>query len=79
MTTHTETARLPTDYMPGPVPGPRAQELVARDHTVIAPLGRVYPLVIDHAQGCEVWDVDGNRFLDMNAGIAVLAAGHCHP
>ena len=24
-------------------------------------------------------DVDGNRFLDCNAGIAVVAAGHCHP
>jgi 4-aminobutyrate aminotransferase len=42
-------------------------------------MGRVYPLVIDRAEGCEVWDVDGNRFLDVNAGIAVLAAGHCHP
>src|SRR5207245_7523869 len=26
-----------------------------------------------------VEDVDGNRFLDCNAGIAVVAAGHCHP
>jgi 4-aminobutyrate aminotransferase len=42
-------------------------------------MGRVYPLVIDHAAGCEVWDVDGHRYLDMNAGIAVLAAGHSHP
>jgi 4-aminobutyrate aminotransferase len=79
MTTQTDTARLPSDYMPEAVPGPRAQAIVTRDNEVIAPLGRVYPLVIDHAQGCEVWDVDGNRFLDMNAGIAVLAAGHCHP
>ncbi|ACL24370.1 acetyl ornithine aminotransferase family protein [Chloroflexus aggregans] len=79
MTIHTEKARMPADYMPESVPGPLAQALIARDNEVIAPLGRVYPLVIDHAQGCEVWDVDGNRFLDMNAGIAVLAAGHCHP
>jgi 4-aminobutyrate aminotransferase len=42
-------------------------------------MGRVYPLVIDHASGCEVWDVDGHRYLDVNAGIAVLAAGHSHP
>ncbi len=79
MTASTDTTRSPSSYMPDPVPGPQAQAIVARDHEVIAPLGRVYPLVIDHALGCEVWDADGNRFLDMNAGIAVLAAGHCHP
>ena len=67
------------DYMPGDVPGPRARALVERDSQVIVPLGRVYPLVIDHAQGCEVWDVDGHRYLDLQAGIAVLAAGHSHP
>lgn len=67
------------EYMPAEVPGPKARALVERDGQVMAPLGRVYPLVIDHALGCEVWDVDGNRFLDMNAGIAVLAAGHSHP
>lgn len=67
------------DYMPGDVPGPRARALVERDSQVIVPMGRVYPLVIDHAQGCEVWDVDGHRYLDLQAGIAVLAAGHSHP
>ncbi len=62
------------------LPGPNAKAIVERDQRVLAPCaGRVYPLVIDHAQGCEVWDVDGNRFLDMAAGIAVLAAGHSHP
>ncbi len=64
---------------PDTLPGPHASALIARDHQVMAPLGRVYPLVIDHAEGCTVWDVDGNRFLDATAGIAVLAAGHCHP
>jgi len=33
---------------------------------------------MDHGQGAEVWDVDGNRFLDMCAGIAVCATGHSH-
>ncbi len=63
----------------GDVPGPLARALVERDQRVIAPVGRVYPLVVERAQGCQVWDVDGNRYLDMNAGIAVLAAGHSHP
>ena len=31
------------------------------------------------AEGCVIEDVDGNRFLDLNAGIAVNATGHCHP
>lgn len=64
---------------PDDIPGPKASALVARDQRVIAPVGRVYPLVVERGQGCEVWDVDGNRYLDMNAGIAVLSAGHCHP
>ncbi|PDW02387.1 acetyl ornithine aminotransferase family protein [Candidatus Viridilinea mediisalina] len=66
-------------YMPTDVPGPQARALVERDAQVLAPVGRVYPLVVERALGCEVWDVDGQRYLDMNAGIAVLAAGHCHP
>lgn len=61
-------------------PGPAAQEIVARDQQVLAPVaGRVYPFVIDRGLGCEVWDVDGNRYLDFNAGIAVVATGHSHP
>jgi len=42
-------------------------------------LPRSYPLVIDHAKGTEVWDVDGNRYLDFMTGIAVCSTGHCHP
>jgi 4-aminobutyrate aminotransferase len=62
------------------IPGSTARALVQRDERVIAPsAGRVYPLVIDRAAGCEVWDVDGHRYLDMMAGIAVVAAGHSHP
>ena len=34
---------------------------------------------MDHGNGSEVWDVDGNRFLDFAAGIAVVATGHSHP
>jgi 4-aminobutyrate aminotransferase len=34
---------------------------------------------MDHGKGCEVWDVDGNRFLDFAAGIAVNSTGHSHP
>jgi len=40
---------------------------------------RDYPFVMSHGRGVEVWDVDGNRFLDFAAGIAVCSTGHCHP
>lgn len=37
------------------------------------------PIVIDKGQGCYVWDLDGKRYLDLVAGIAVNSLGHCHP
>ena len=37
------------------------------------------PLVLDRGDGCHVWDVDGNRYLDLVGGIAVNALGHGHP
>ncbi len=40
---------------------------------------RIYPLVVDRARGSMVVDVDGNRYLDFTAGIAVVATGHAHP
>jgi len=37
------------------------------------------PLVIDRGEGCYVWDLEGKRYLDFVAGIAVNSLGHCHP
>jgi len=51
-----------------------------RDHSVLSPsYTRSYPLAIQRGEGAILEDVDGNRFLDLNAGIAVVAAGHAHP
>jgi len=62
------------------LPGPRARELIARDANVISPsYPRDYPFAMSHGRGTEVWDVDGNRFLDFASGIAVCATGHSHP
>ncbi len=36
-------------------------------------------LVLSHGDGAHVWDVDGNRYLDLLGGIAVNALGHAHP
>ncbi|GAB4433221.1 MAG: acetyl ornithine aminotransferase family protein [Anaerolineae bacterium] len=69
------TERIITD-----LPGPRAQALLARDAEVVSPsYPRDYPFVMDYGRGAEVWDVDGNRFIDFAAGIAVTSTGHSHP
>ena len=62
------------------MPGPNAQALIKRDSRVISPsYTRGYPLVIARGEGSQVWDVDGNRFIDFTTGIAVTATGHAHP
>ena len=62
------------------LPGPRARLVIEQDEKYSSPsLTRVYPLVVGRGQGAVIEDVDGNRFLDFNAGIAVNAAGHAHP
>ncbi len=62
------------------LPGPKAKEIVDRDHAVVSPsYTRDYPLVAAVGRGATVEDVDGNTFLDFAAGIAVVATGHCHP
>ncbi len=62
------------------LPGPKGKAIIERDREVISPsYPRSYPFVMDKGCGIEVWDVDGNRFLDFAAGIAVVSTGHSHP
>ncbi len=62
------------------LPGPKARSLIERDNKVISPsYPRGYPFAMERGRGVEVWDVDGNRFLDFAAGIAVVTTGHSHP
>lgn len=66
--------------IPLKLPGQKARALIKRDSAVISPsYPRDVPFVMDHGKGTEVWDVDGNRFLDFAAGIAVNSTGHSHP
>jgi 4-aminobutyrate aminotransferase len=68
------------DHIKTELPGPNARAMIARDAEVISPsYPRDYPFAMSHGRGSEVWDVDGNRFLDFAAGIAVCATGHAHP
>jgi 4-aminobutyrate aminotransferase len=61
-------------------PGPKARELLKLDERYVSPsYSRYYPLVIDSGQDCVVKDVDGNEYIDLNAGIACLNVGHLHP
>jgi len=63
-----------------PPPGPNARALIDRDDRVMSQNFRKdYPLVVARGLGPMVEDVDGNRYLDFAAGIAVAATGHCHP
>jgi 4-aminobutyrate aminotransferase len=62
------------------LPGPKARALIERDRKVVSPsYVRDYGFVMSHGRGAECWDVDGNRFVDFAAGIAVCSTGHSHP
>ncbi len=70
----------PTPDLVTEIPGPRAREHVAFDERHTSPsLPRAYPLVPVRGEGCTIEDIDGNRFLDFAAGIAVNSTGHGHP
>jgi len=70
----------PSPHISGPLPGPRAKELIERDERRSSPSHtRDFPMAATRGLGCVVEDADGNRFLDLAAGIAVCATGHCHP
>jgi 4-aminobutyrate aminotransferase len=75
-----EMVRLDLPHILTPLPGPRATDVIDRDSQVLSPsYTRCYPLVAARGEGAMIEDVDGNRFLDFNAGIAVASTGHCHP
>lgn len=62
------------------LPGPNARKMIEADERFTSPsYTRVYPLAVSHGRGAVIEDVDGNRFLDFTAGIAVCSTGHCHP
>jgi 4-aminobutyrate aminotransferase len=74
------TARRAYPRIVVPPPGPKALEIVARQDRWASPSYlKEYPLVIARGEGAMVEDVDGNRYLDFMAGIAVASTGHGHP
>ena len=65
------------------VPGPRSLALASDLRRVESPnvtyLAPDFPVFWDRAQGCLVFDVDGNRYLDMTSAFGVASVGHSHP
>jgi 4-aminobutyrate aminotransferase/(S)-3-amino-2-methylpropionate transaminase len=76
------SASLPPEIRTA-VPGPRSRALAerlraveSRDVTCLVPEP---PIFWERAAGSNVWDADGNRFLDLGGAFAVANAGHAHP
>ena len=75
-----DLASAPAPQIIAVPPGPKTQAIVERDQRVTSPsLPRAYPFAPRRGSGSVIEDVDGNLFLDFNAGIAVNATGHSHP
>ena len=50
-----------------------------RDDAISRGIGVQTQIYVDRALNAEVWDIEGNRYIDFAAGIAVVNTGHCHP
>ncbi len=75
-----DLAQAKAPHLVTELPGPEATARIERDRKVTSPsLPRAYPLVPRRGAGSVIEDVDGNLFLDLNAGIAVTSTGHAHP
>lgn len=62
------------------LPGPEAKRIIEADERWVSQsYTRAYPLVVKRGSGAMLEDVDGNAFLDFNAGVAVCSTGHAHP
>jgi len=70
----------PAPHLVTDLPGPKAKLVLDRDAGVTSPsLPRAYAIAPRRGSGSVIEDVDGNLFLDFNAGIAVNSTGHTHP
>lgn len=61
-------------------PGLKNADMMARRAAALPRgVGQAHPLFATKARNAEIWDVEGRRFIDFVAGIAVVNTGHCHP
>jgi 4-aminobutyrate aminotransferase-like enzyme len=64
------------------LPGPKSKAMHERCTTYFKGLSgqvKLFPVAFESGSGCELVDVDGNRFIDFSSGIYVTTLGHCHP
>lgn len=63
-----------------PMPGPKTQAVLARRAAAVSNgLAKATEVVVEHAEGALLYDVDGNTLIDLAGGIGMLAVGHCPP
>ena len=56
-----------------------AELIKRREAAVVRGVSNILPVYAERALGAEIWDVEGKRYIDFAAGIAVLNTGHNHP
>lgn len=65
------------------IPGPKSESLRKKEESYLAPglqgFAQMAGIVVDHANGSWITDIDGNKFLDFIGGIGVNGLGHSHP
>jgi len=78
-TKHTKRAKRPKTGL-APKLGPKSRSIINRDKKVISTsYTRGHPLVVGNGIGANIWDVDGNQYIDFTSGIAVANVGHSNP
>ncbi len=65
------------------IPGPRSRRLTGllkrHEAPTVTYVSKTWPIFWRRARGVNVWDVDGNRFLDLTSAFGVASLGHAHP
>jgi 4-aminobutyrate aminotransferase len=62
-----------------PIPGPKAQAIIARDRAILMTTTKTAPIVAESGEGVWINDVDGNRLLDFSSAVGVNNVGYAHP
>jgi 4-aminobutyrate aminotransferase-like enzyme len=81
MSNATQPSRLPdiSGSVPGAISSALADRLARVESRNVTYRSESFPIFWDQARGSNVWDVDGNRYVDLTAGFGVAATGHAHP
>jgi predicted acetylornithine/succinylornithine family transaminase len=70
---------MATTVVPEPVLSSPLEEIASLERDYLVQNYARYPLALQRGKGCYVYDVDGNRYLDLITGIGVNSLGHAHP